>query len=84
MGASSDASIAYGGYGSGSAVSIFPVCSRRMPKPWSWRAKKIMGNMKRIHWLISDFYFWLYIRTGNRNVRWFQKFINHERKARLA
>ncbi len=42
------------------------------------------GHVKRIHWFISDLYFWLYVWTGKRNARWFNKFINHEDKARTA
>ena len=40
--------------------------------------------MKRIHQVISDFYFWLYLRTGMKNIRWFQKVIHHENRARAA
>ncbi|MBS1217751.1 MAG: hypothetical protein H6R21_884 [Proteobacteria bacterium] len=40
--------------------------------------------MKHIHWNISDFYFWLYIRTNRRNIYWFEKSMIHERKARAS
>lgn len=40
--------------------------------------------MKRIHWLMADFYFWLYIRTSRRNIHWFKKSMNHERRARTS
>ena len=40
--------------------------------------------MKRIHWLISDFYFRLFMWSGRRNIRWFKKFINHEERARIG
>ena len=38
--------------------------------------------MKTIHLLLADLYFQIYI--WNRNGRWLQKYLNHERRARTG